>query len=107
MRFLIIATLLALLTGCASNGRQIEQSDVNQIRPGTTTIADMNSRFGPPVSQSYGSDGKLSMTWFYVYVGPFGTGMEQKILAVLFDDQGRVEKYNLTQGSPGGVRLGR
>lgn len=105
---LIVCTVLAvLLCACASNGREINQEDVARIKVGTTTVSDMNRVFGPPLSQGYSSDGKLTMTWHYVYVGPFGTDMLQQILAVLFDADGKVEKYNLTQGNPGATRLGR
>jgi outer membrane protein assembly factor BamE (lipoprotein component of BamABCDE complex) len=107
MRILMAACLLALsLTGCASSGQQITPDKTAQIQPGTTTIAKMNDIFGPPTSQAYGTDGKLSMTWMYVFVGPFGTGMKQQSLAVLFNDDGTVSKYNVLDAAPGGVRFG-
>ena len=46
------------------------------------------------------------MLWSYVHVGPFGTGMKQQTLAVLFDDSGKVKKYNLVDNNNAGVRLG-
>lgn len=108
MRNLILAFFTAfILSGCASTGQQIDQSSVDQIKIGTTTFDDMLTIFGSPAYQSYGSDGKLSASWMYVYVGPFGTGMEQQILSVLFDDAKRVEKFNMANGRPDGPRLGR
>jgi outer membrane protein assembly factor BamE (lipoprotein component of BamABCDE complex) len=59
------------------------------------------------MSQTFNSDGKLMMTWFYVYVGPFGTGMKQQNLAVLFDQKEIVEKFSLTDSANNGPRLGR
>jgi len=47
------------------------------------------------------------MIWHYVYVGPFGTGMVQQNLAVLFDEKERVEKYNVINGAGQQVRLGQ
>jgi len=108
MQKIMVAIVMALaLSACASSGRQITQDKIEQIQLGSTTIAQMNEVFGAPASQSYGSDGKLSMNWMYVYAGPFGTDMKQQILAVLFSEDGKVEKYNMLNSAPDGVRLGR
>lgn len=103
---LIAATSISIV-GCASSGTVIEQSKVQQIVIGTTTKGQMYQLFGSPISQSYGAEGKLSMLWHYVYVGPFGSGMKQQSLAVLFDQNEKVEKYNLMDTGGNGVRLGR
>lgn len=95
------------MMSCASNGTKIEKSNVEKIVAGKTTKTEMITVFGNPLSQSFNSDGKLSMIWFYVYVGPFGTGMEQQNLAVLFDENEVVEKYNLVDGGSNMVRFGR
>ncbi|TKD32598.1 outer membrane protein assembly factor BamE domain-containing protein [Azotobacter chroococcum] len=96
-----------LLGGCASSGQQIDQAKIEQIKPGVTTFDQMVEMFGPPIGQTYTNDGKLSANWMYVFVGPFGAGMEQQSMAVLFDESKNVEKFSVTNGSPGGVRLGR
>ncbi|MCO3555992.1 outer membrane protein assembly factor BamE [Pseudomonas aeruginosa] len=101
MRILVIAALLITLAGCASNGTPIEQDDVRQIVQGQTTYDQMLERFGNPLSQSFDSEGNLQAIWFYVYVGPFGTGMEQQNLTVLFDKENRVKRYVMTNGRPG------
>ncbi|DBA08738.1 outer membrane protein assembly factor BamE [Pseudomonas aeruginosa] len=101
MRILVIAALLITLAGCASNGTPIEQDDVRQIVQGQTTYDQMLERFGNPLSQSFDSQGNLQAIWFYVYVGPFGTGMEQQNLTVLFDKENRVKRYVMTNGRPG------
>lgn len=107
MVYLIMSVLLmGMLSGCASSGRKMEQLDLQQIAIGTTTKDDMIRLFGSPVSQSYGTEGKLTMLWHYIYVGPFGVGLKQQSLAVLFDQQEKVEKYNLVDGTVNGVRLG-
>jgi len=95
-----------LLVGCASSGQKISQSSIDQIEVGQTSKEQMMDIFGPPLSQSYGSEGNLTMLWSYVHVGPFGTGMRQQTLAVLFDDNGKVKKYNLVDNNNAGVRLG-
>lgn len=111
MRRFIVCILAAVsflaIAGCASSGTKIDQANIQKIRPGATTKQQMIEMFGQPLSQSYGTEGKLSMLWHYVYVGPFGTGMKQQNLAVLFDQQDRVEKYNLVDNTGNGVRLGQ
>lgn len=97
---------LLVMAGCASSGRKIEPTIVEKIVVGTTSKQQMIEMFGPPLSQSYGTEGKLTMLWHYVYVGPFGTGMKQQNLAVLFDQQECVEKYNLVDSTGNGPRLG-
>ena len=102
---LAVITSVAI-AGCASSGTKIEQAKIQQIVVGTTTKDQMIQFFGTPLSQSFGSEGKLTMLWHYVYVGPFGLDMKQQNLAVLFDQKERVEKYNLIDNMGNGVRLG-
>ena len=107
LRIIVVLIISITMMSCASNGTKIEKSNVEKIVAGKTTKTEMITVFGNPLSQSFNSDGKLSMIWFYVYVGPFGTGMEQQNLAVLFDDNEVVEKYNLVDGGSNMVRFGR
>ena len=96
------------MMSCASNGTKIEKSNVERIIVGKTTKTEMIATFGNPLSQSFSSEGKLSMIWFYVHVGAFGYGMEQQNLAVLFNKNEVVEKYNLIDGGGlNGLRLWR
>lgn len=105
--FLIPAAVVAVAaTGCASSGAKIDQANVAKIVIGKTTKTEMIQMFGPPLSQGFGTEGKLTMIWFYVHVGPFGTGMQQQNLSVLFDTQERVERYNLVDNPNAGPRLG-
>ena len=103
-----LATLFLVLgvSGCASSGHKIDPNNVGKIQIGVTSKDNMYTMFGSPLSQSYGPEGKLTMIWHYVYVGPFGTGMKQQNLAVLFDEKEKVEKFNLVDNTDGGVRLG-
>lgn len=104
---IVLVMSLFNLSGCASSGNKIDHGNVEKIVVGTTTKQQMFEFFGTPLSQAYGSDGKLTMIWHYVYVGPFGTGMKQQNLAVLFDEQERVEKFNLIDSASNGPRLGQ
>jgi len=102
----LVIWLIPLMIGCASSGRQIHDTQVKRIVIGETTKDEMISMFGNPLSQGYGTDGKMTMIWNYVYVGPFGLGMKQQNLAVLFDEAERVEKFNFVNGADNGVRFG-
>ena len=106
LRIMVVCMMALMLGACASSGREITPDRISQIETGKTTLAQMNGLFGAPRSQSYSSDGKLSMTWSYVYVGLFGIGMKQQTLAALFNNDNTVEKYNVLDGAPGGVRFG-
>lgn len=102
----VIIFMVILITGCASSGREMTQENLNNIIVGSTTKSQMIQTFGSPLSQSYGAEGKLTMLWHYVYVGPFGTGMKQQNLAVLFDENEVVEKYNIVNNNDG-IRFGK
>ena len=98
LKVIVVLAVSATAVSCASRGKRIDPSDVERIVAGETTKAEMIQTFGNPLSQSFDTNGKLSMIWHYVFVGPFGTGMKQQNLAVLFDQNGVVEKVNLVDG---------
>jgi len=102
---IVAATMV--IAGCASAGREIQQASIEKIVPGTTTRAEMLALFGAPLSQSFGTEGKMTMLWHYTYVGPFGTGMKLQTLTVLFDQQEKVEKFVVVDNNDAGPRLGR
>ena len=106
MRFLVVVLAALISVGCASSGHKIGPDKLQKIQVGQTNLSEMTKIFGPAVSQSYGSEGKLSVNWMYVHAGPFGSNLKQQVLSVLFDEHGKVEKYTMMDGSPGGVRLG-
>ncbi|MCA4960996.1 outer membrane protein assembly factor BamE [Pseudomonas sp. Y24-6] len=106
LRFIAICLTALMLGGCASSGQKITPDRISQIEVGKTTVEQMSDLFGSPTSQSYGTEGKLAMNWVYVFVGPFGMGMKQQSLAVLFNEDNKVEKYNVLDAAPGGVRFG-
>jgi len=96
----IISILISiLLIGCASSGKMMEQSKLDKITIGVTSKDEMVQMFGNPMAQGYNDDGKLSMSWIYIFVGPMGLGMQQQSLVALFNDQNIVEKYNVTDSN--------
>ena len=96
----IVSILLVIfLVGCASSGTMMKQSDLEKIKIGVTTKDEMIVMFGNPMGQGYNDEGKLTMTWFYVFVGPMGLGMQQQSLIALFNDKNIVEKYNVVDSN--------
>jgi len=107
MKGMILAAALAvLLVGCASSGSKMDTANLDRIEVGETTQQEMIEMFGQPLGQNYTEDGRLALTWHYVHVGPFGTNMQQQNLVAQFDEDGKVERYNMLDGSPNGTRLG-
>lgn len=106
MRVLVIALLMAVLAGCASSGTKMDASLVDQIEPGETSKSEMLAKFGQPMSQNYDSEGRLTLMWYYMHVGPFGTNMEQQNLVAVFNDEDKLERFNLLDGASPGTRLG-
>src|SRR5690554_663772 len=99
MRNTIFAVLLAaLLSACASSGTKMDASKTDQLAIGQTTQSDMMQMFGSPLAQSYDDEGRLTLTWHYVHVGPFGTNMQQQNLIAVFSEDGTLARYNMLDG---------
>lgn len=105
-QFFILFFSICLIAGCASAGHEINSNEIEKIKIGVTTKDEMFAMFGSPISQSYSPEGKLTLIWQYIHVGPFGMGMRQQNLAVLFNQNNIVEKFNLFDNSDNGVRPG-
>lgn len=104
MSLLFVAAIVA---GCASSGRQIDQAKVQAIQPGVTTYNDMVRDFGPPLSQAFNQDGLLTAQWFYFYTAAFGMNQEQQNLTVLFNKDKTVKDVVNSAAGGNGARLGR
>jgi outer membrane protein assembly factor BamE (lipoprotein component of BamABCDE complex) len=94
MRLLMLVFVL-LLAGCATRGTEITQDVLQSIHVGQTTKSDLTAKLGSPVGQTYTQEGLLTANWMYIHVGPFGSGMKQQTLSVLFDDNEVVKKYSI------------
>lgn len=84
----------------------MEQSELQALEPGTTTLADMKQSFGSPISQTYDTQGNLVVNWAYTHFGYMGIGNEQQSLSAIFDEDKVLEKFNVMQGNGASVRLG-
>jgi len=95
MKKTILAAAFLLLTACVTVGQKIEQASLENIKFGETTIAQMIDWYGLPQGQLFVSEGKLNMVWQYLTAVPFDSDVKQQNLTVLFDEEGKVEKYSL------------
>ena len=77
-----LATVAAIITGCASTGNNFDESRLSQIKKGETNEAQLVNWFGQPESRSVNSEGVCKLTWLYAeakvsgqafipYAGPF------------------------------------
>src|SRR6266567_7253821 len=109
---LITAVVLAgLLIGCASMGRNFDESKVSQIKKSETTEAELVQMFGAPEHRTLNSEGQTILTWMYSqsnvkgqsfipFAGPFmgGTDTKMKSLNVtLLND--KVVSFSSTGGA--------
>ena len=106
-KILVTAILISTcLTGWASYPRSITQSEVDQIRIGQTTEADLVHLFGAPSTRFVDLRGTVSLDWFrsvpmtipaYLpfinfFVVPH---VEAQQLAVVLGSSGRVLRYEV------------
>lgn len=102
---LLVVSLLLIVfcTSCASVGRKFDLSQVQTLRIGETTMAEVRALFGNPLTEidvdSWGykrmhfGDEETKTIWRYSYaIGTIGYA-QGKFLQVDFDQAGRVSDY--------------
>lgn len=102
----LMLILVLMLAACASSGQKMSESDLQALEAGKTTLSDMKTRFGDPMSQTLDTDGNLVVNWSYIHVGYMNIGSEQQMLTALFDEDKVLQKYQVAKGSGPGTRLG-
>lgn len=85
------ALLLAVMVGCAAAGREFATHNVDQIRVGETTRADIQGLFGEPWRTGV-EDGKRTWTYGKYRWSAFGDA-ETTDLVVRFNSDGTVSSY--------------
>ncbi len=102
MKKIVFALLAAcLLAACATSGVKIDMSQVDQLKPGVSTIADAERLFGPPQSQTTHTDGTTMLGYgngheqmglsSFLPIG-HGPSTQTQSLALIFDSHGRYLK---------------
>ncbi len=90
-KFALLAMAMLLFAGCATVGQDFPTHNVDQIRLGETSRADIQEMFGEPWRTGL-KDGKR--TWTYGKYRWSAVGEAQTTdLVVTFDDDGTVDSY--------------
>lgn len=94
---LLLMILVIGLGGCAF-GTKVKESDLSRIHEGQTTKAEMAKMLGKPQATQTTSYGKDIYTWRYerTQLGVLSDTHYAQSLHVLFDKNGVVEKYRLS-----------
>ena len=95
MKKFVAMFLLLLCFGCVKMGKEISPTSVNSIVVNKTTKAQMLAMFGPPVTQSYDSDGKQALGWTHQDIGPFAFKVRTQILTAFFDENDVLTQYTI------------
>jgi len=64
MRYIIFIIALFILSGCASVGKPIQQSSVNEIKKGITTKQEILDHFGQPDAISFDMNNRLTFSYY-------------------------------------------
>jgi len=96
-RLLVLGSVLLLLAGCISYGREFPTPTPEAITNGVTTRAELLKLFGSPTQVGL-EDGDQTWTWIHVRAGAGQTLSKQ--LHVKFNERGVVKSYSYTSSLP-------
>lgn len=104
--------MLLALCACASTGTQVKEADLTQFQKGVTTLADVESKLGPPQSSTLVSDGTRVIAYVYAHsqikgasfvpvVGLFAGGAtgNTNIVTFRFGTDGKLLDYSATSST--------
>jgi hypothetical protein len=86
MRLMSSAVLVCTLAGCMTIGTKFDIKRVDELKPGSSSIAEAKALLGPPTSASTKADGATLLQWQYVQGTAFGGSGAHA--AILFDPAG-------------------
>src|SRR5216684_2514977 len=101
----IVICLLVSQSGCMTPGEKLESTTINELRKGQTE-AEVRRLFGAPKRSDTSANGK-TLDVFFVIFPKFTTApsmrsrvrvLEVRSLHVLYDNQGRVDKFTYYVG---------
>ena len=111
-KWIVIIVLMLcplLMTGCASVGKEIQQTNVEQLQKGITTKDQVIKMFGQPDSTYFDKDTRLIFTYFAMKMSPSvysfipiinivhnEMNMKNQMLVIVFSKDGIVEEYSFT-----------
>jgi len=109
-KWIIVIMLCSLvMSGCASVGREIHQSSVDQLQKGKTTKDQVVQMFGQPDTTYFDKDGRLVYSYSASKMSPSVYSfipivniihneykMKNQVLVIMFSKDGVVEEYSFT-----------
>ncbi|MDP2906171.1 MAG: outer membrane protein assembly factor BamE [Candidatus Omnitrophota bacterium] len=109
MKKLLIILLCLGLVGCATYGKPIDKSAVEQMQKGTTTKEEVIKKFGQPDGTNFDKENRLIYYYNASKVNPSAMNfipilnlvhsemkMQIQMLVVVFSKEGIVEEYSFT-----------
>jgi hypothetical protein len=75
MKRFLIPTLLLFLAGCATSGAHVDQDKLASLKPGITTIAEIENILGKPQSVLRHADGSTTLGYGFSSVQTDGKSM--------------------------------
>jgi len=108
MRIVLLIAVILALDGCASSGTKIEAAQLDQVRKGQTTVADIVKRFGRPNFLSKNWDGTQTAAYantegrsdvgaLLPLMGAVAGGTSADSVIFYFDASGVLTDYKTTQ----------
>jgi outer membrane protein assembly factor BamE (lipoprotein component of BamABCDE complex) len=115
MKIYLLAVTVLALSGCAGSGTKIDAAQLDEVRRGQTTVADIVRRFGRPnffsknwdgtQTAAYAhSDGRSDAGTLLPLMGAVVAGAEAGVDSVIFnfDANGVLTDYRTTQAAAAG-----
>lgn len=109
MRRILPILLFLFLFGCATCGKPIDRTVVDQLQKGTTTKAEVVQKFGQPDTTTFDANGRLvysysaskvsNTAWNFIPVVNIvhsEMNMKMQMLVIIFSKDGIVEDYSFT-----------
>lgn len=90
MKRYLILTLTFLLAGCASQGQRTDTSQLDQLKPGRSTISDAERLLGPPRTVTRLLDGGIALGYGLsaLSAGPEATNAPAGTTVLTFNQAG-------------------
>ncbi|MEQ1601529.1 MAG: hypothetical protein ABL885_07155 [Methylophilaceae bacterium] len=109
-----LATVVLLLAGCATVGKEITQDQLTSFKKGETTIEEVVAKLGTPTSSSVTATGQRTISYVFAHaqarpasfipiIGPLvgGTDSRSSMVFFMFGNDGKLENYTLSQSQFG------
>lgn len=106
MKTLLLLTIIAMLSGCASYGNKLNTNYIKNIKKGETTEQEILTNLGSPMTVSLTPEGLKMMMYMHIYssakasafipiVGAFagGADTDTQTLQIWIDENGIVKNY--------------